>query len=31
MMIQRNNARICDSCIGEFHKMLQEERESKKK
>jgi hypothetical protein len=28
MMIKRNNVRICDSCIEEFHKMLQEERGS---
>jgi ATP-dependent protease Clp ATPase subunit len=30
MMIERNNVRICDSCIAEFHKTLQEGRESEK-
>ena len=30
MMIERNNVRICNSCIAEFHKTLQEGRESEK-
>jgi len=30
MMIKRKDVRICDSCIEEFHKMLQEQRDSEK-